>query len=159
MALGITQQLPTDDRHKYSKQYLDKTLCVLMGGRVAEELVLDQVTTGAGNDIERATNMAHKMVCKWGMSKALGPLSYGERDDEIFLGKELLHHKNFSDETSRRIDAEVRKIVEDAYHRAETILTENMDMLHAIAAALLERETISARTSTFYARRTPAAPG
>ncbi len=158
MALGITQQLPTDDRHNYSKQYLDKTLCVLMGGRVAEELVLDQVTTGAGNDIERATNMAHKMVCKWGMSKALGPLSYGERDDEIFLGKELLHHKNFSDETSRRIDAEVRKIVEDAYHRAETILTENMDMLHAIAAALLERETISGADIDLLMRGEPLPP-
>ncbi|QLA17025.1 ATP-dependent zinc metalloprotease FtsH [Desulfolutivibrio sulfoxidireducens] len=158
MALGITQQLPTDDRHNYSKQYLDKTLCVLMGGRVAEELVLDQVTTGAGNDIERATNMAHKMVCKWGMSKALGPLSYGEREDEIFLGKELLHHKNFSDETSRRIDAEVRKIVEDAYHRAETILTENMDMLHAIAAALLERETISGADIDLLMRGEPLPP-
>jgi cell division protease FtsH len=158
MALGITQQLPTDARHNYSKQYLDKTLCVLMGGRVAEELVLDQVTTGAGNDIERATNMAHKMVCKWGMSKALGPLSYGERDDEIFLGKELLHHKNFSDETSRRIDAEVRKIVEDAYHRAETILTENMDMLHAIAAALLERETISGADIDLLMRGEPLPP-
>ncbi|QLA20592.1 ATP-dependent zinc metalloprotease FtsH [Desulfolutivibrio sulfoxidireducens] len=158
MALGITQQLPTDDRHNYSKQYLDKTLCVLMGGRVAEELVLDQVTTGAGNDIERATNMAHKMVCKWGMSKALGPLSYGEREDEIFLGKELLHHKNFSDETSRRIDAEVRNIVEDAYRRAETILTENMDMLHAIAAALLERETISGADIDLLMRGEPLPP-
>lgn len=158
MALGVTMQLPTDDRHNYSKEYLDKSLCVLMGGRVAEELVLNQLTTGAGNDIERATNMARKMVCKWGMSKELGPLSYGERDDEIFLGKDLVHHKNFSDETSRRIDAEVRKIVEDAYTRAQAILTEKMDILHAIAAALLERETISGADIDLIMRGEPLPP-
>jgi len=158
MALGVTMQLPTDDRHNYSKEYLDKSLCVLMGGRVAEELVLNQLTTGAGNDIERATNMARKMVCKWGMSKELGPLSYGERDDEIFLGKDLVHHKNFSDETSRRIDAEVRKIVEDAYARAQAILTANMDILHAIAAALLERETISGADIDLIMRGEPLPP-
>ncbi|MDQ7830886.1 MAG: ATP-dependent zinc metalloprotease FtsH [Desulfovibrionaceae bacterium] len=158
MALGVTMQLPTDDRHNYSKDHLDKTLCVLMGGRVAEELVLNQITTGAGNDIERATNMARKMVCKWGMSKELGPLSYGERDDEIFLGKDLVHHKNFSDETSRRIDAEVRKIVEDAYARAQAILTENLEMLHAIAAALLERETISGADIDLIMRGEPLPP-
>ncbi|NDY57560.1 ATP-dependent metallopeptidase FtsH/Yme1/Tma family protein [Desulfovibrio sulfodismutans] len=158
MALGVTMQLPTDDRHNYSKDHLDKTLCVLMGGRVAEELVLNQLTTGAGNDIERATNMARKMVCKWGMSKELGPLSYGERDDEIFLGKDLVHHKNFSDETSRRIDAEVRKIVEDAYSRAQAILTENLEVLHAIAAALLERETISGADIDLIMRGEPLPP-
>jgi len=158
MALGVTMQLPTDDRHNYSKEYLDKTLCVLMGGRVAEELVLNQITTGAGNDIERATNVARKMVCKWGMSKELGPLSYGERDDEIFLGKDLVHHKNFSDETSRRIDAEVRKIVEDAYNRSLEILTGNMEFLHVIAAALLERETISGADIDLIMRGEPLPP-
>jgi len=143
MALGITMQLPTDDRHNYSRDFLQNNLAVLMGGRVAEELVLHQMTTGAGNDIERATTMARKMVCSWGMSEVLGPLSYGERDDEIFLGKDLVHHKNFSEETSRQIDAEVRKIVEEAYNRARSILEKETDALESIAKALLERETIT----------------
>ncbi len=142
-ALGLTQQLPIDERHTYSKKYLDHMLAVMMGGRVAEELVFDQLTTGAGNDIERATGMARKMVCQWGMSKELGPLSYGERDEEIFLGRELAHPKNFSEETSRRIDNEVRNIVESAYNEATRLLTENLDILHAVADALLERETIT----------------
>jgi len=143
MALGITMQLPTDDRHNYSRDFLQNNLAVLMGGRVAEELVLNQLTTGAGNDIERATTMARKMVCSWGMSETLGPLSYGERDDEIFLGKDLVHHKNFSEETSRLIDAEVRKIVEAAYRKARSILESEREALELIARALLERETIS----------------
>jgi len=143
MALGITMQLPTDDRHNYSRAFLQNSLAVLMGGRVAEEVVLQQMTTGAGNDIERATGMARKMVCSWGMSEVLGPLSYGERDDEIFLGKDLVHHKNFSEETSRQIDAEVRKIVEEAYGRARGIVENNLDALESIAKALLERETIT----------------
>ncbi|UJX40787.1 ATP-dependent zinc metalloprotease FtsH [Desulfovibrio sp. JY] len=143
MALGITMQLPTDDRHNYSRDFLQNNLAVLMGGRVAEELVLDQMTTGAGNDIERATAMARKMVCSWGMSEVLGPLSYGEHDNEIFLGKDLVHHKNFSEETSRQIDAEVRKIVESAYRRARAILESERDSLEAVAKALLERETIT----------------
>jgi len=142
-ALGVTQQLPVDERHNYSKDFLINNLVVLMGGRVAEELVLNQLTTGASNDIERATAMARNMVCKWGMSEALGPLAYGEKDDEIFLGRELVHHKNFSEETSRRIDAEVRKFVEEAHQKAKDLLSENLEVLHAIAEALLERETIS----------------
>ena len=143
MALGITQQLPEDDRHTYSKVYLTNSITMLMGGRVAEELVLDQLTTGAGNDIERATSMAHKMVCKWGMSEKLGPLSYGEKDDEIFLGRELIHHKNFSEDTARQIDAEVREIVESCHAKAKELLSQNIEFLHVIAKALLERETIS----------------
>ena len=143
MALGITMQLPTDDRHNYSRDYLQNNLAVLMGGRVAEELVLHQMTTGAGNDIERATSMARKMVCSWGMSEVLGPLSYGEHDNEIFLGKDLVHHKNFSEETSRQIDAEVRKIVEAAYRRARAILESDPEALESVAKALLERETIT----------------
>ena len=142
-ALGITMQLPEDDRHTYSKEFLTNSIVMLMGGRVAEEVVLDQLTTGAGNDIERATGVARKMVCMWGMSEKLGPLSYGEKDDEIFLGRELIHHKNFSDDTSRLIDAEVRSIVENCHARAKQLLTANVDMLHLIAKALLERETIS----------------
>ena len=142
-ALGVTMQLPEDDRHTYSKVYLTNAIVMLMGGRVAEELVLNQVTTGAGNDIERATGMARKMVCKWGMSEKLGPLSYGEKDEEIFLGRDMVAHKNFSEDTSRQIDAEVRAIVEGCHQRATKLLSENMDSMHAIAKALLERETIS----------------
>jgi len=143
MALGVTQQLPVDDRHNYSKSFLENNLAVLMGGRVAEEMVLKQITTGAGNDIERATALAHKMVCKWGMSEALGPLSYGEKDEEIFLGRELVHHKNFSDDTSRKVDAEVRRIVEEAHSTAREIIGAGLEHLENIAQALLERETIS----------------
>ncbi|MYL82569.1 ATP-dependent zinc metalloprotease FtsH [Desulfovibrio aerotolerans] len=143
MALGITMQLPTDDRHNYSRDFLQKNLAVLMGGRVAEELVLDQVTTGAGNDIDRATTMARKMVCSWGMSEVLGPLAYGESESEVFLGKDLGHHRNLSEETSRQIDAEVRKIVESAYRRARGILENERPALESIAKALLERETIT----------------
>jgi len=142
-ALGVTMQLPEDDRHTYSKTYLTDSIVMLMGGRVAEELVLDQLTTGAGNDIERATNMARKMVCKWGMSEKLGPLSYGEKDEEIFLGRDMVAHKNFSEDTSRQIDMEVRAIVEGCHARAKKLLGDNLDVLHAIAKALLERETIS----------------
>ncbi len=158
MALGITMQLPADDRHNYSREYLQNNLAVLMGGRVAEELVLNQMTTGAGNDIERATNMARKMVCSWGMSEVLGPLSYGERDNEIFLGKDLVHHKNFSEETSRQIDAEVRKIVESAYRRAKSILENEREALEAVAKALLERETISGEDIDKILRGEPLPP-
>ena len=158
MALGITMQLPTDDRHNYSRDFLQNNLAVFMGGRVAEELVLNQLTTGAGNDIERATNMARKMVCSWGMSETLGPLSYGEREDEIFLGKDLVHHKNFSEETSRQIDAEVRKIVESAYRRAKGILENEREALEAIAKALLERETISGEDIDRLLRGEPLPP-
>ncbi len=142
-ALGITMQLPGDDRHTYTKVFLTDTIVMLMGGRVAEELVLDQLTTGAGNDIERATGMARKMVCKWGMSETLGPLAYGEKEEEIFLGRELMHPKNFSEDTARQIDDEVRSIVEKCHSRAKQLLTDNVETLHLIAKALLERETIS----------------
>jgi len=142
-ALGVTMQLPEDDRHTYSKVFLTDSIVMLMGGRVAEELVLNQLTTGAGNDIERATGVARKMVCKWGMSERLGPLSYGEKDEEIFLGRDMVAHKNFSEDTSRQIDAEVRDIVEKCHARAKELLGGNIEHLHAIAKALLERETIS----------------
>jgi len=142
-ALGITMQLPEDDRHTYSKAYLVSSIVMLLGGRVAEELVLGQLTTGASNDIERATSMARKMVCKWGMSEKLGPLSYGEKEEEIFLGREMVAHKNFSEDTSRQIDAEVRVIVESCYEKTTKLLSDNVAMLHAIAKALLERETIT----------------
>ncbi|MDD4953040.1 MAG: ATP-dependent zinc metalloprotease FtsH [Desulfovibrionaceae bacterium] len=143
MALGLTQQLPVDDRHNYNKQYLENNLVMLMGGRVAEELVLDQMTTGASNDIERATKMARNMVCQWGMSEKLGPLSFGDSNEQLFLGKELIHHKSYSEDTARLIDEEVRRIVESSYDKAKALLSENLEILHRIADALLERETVT----------------
>lgn len=143
MALGITMQLPVDDRHNYSREYLESMLVMLLGGRVAEELILDQMTTGASNDIERATKMARNMVCQWGMSDKLGPMSFGESNDQVFLGKELVQHRDFSEDTSRLIDSEVRRIIDTAHDTARNLLGENKDVLHKIAEALLERETIS----------------
>ena len=142
-ALGITMQLPTDDRHNYSKTYLENNLAVLMGGRVAEEIIFNEMTTGAGNDIERATKMARRMVCEWGMSETLGPLALGENSQEVFLGRDIVHHKDYSEETARLIDAEIRKIVQQAYERAKKLLTENLDVLHNVSLALLERETLT----------------
>ncbi len=143
MALGVTMQLPQDDRHTYSRTYLTNTLAVLLGGRAAENIVLKEMTTGAGNDIERATKMARKMVCEWGMSEALGPLSLGDKQNEIFIGRDLGHYRDYSEDTSRLIDGEVKRIVEEAQRTAEKILTENIEMLEKIAQALLERETIT----------------
>lgn len=142
-ALGVTMQLPVDDRHTYSLEYCRNFLAVLLGGRAAENLVLNVRTTGAGNDLERATEMARNMVCKWGMSEALGPLSLGEKNDEVFIGRDIGHFKNYSEETARLIDAEVKRIVEEAESTAERLLDENMDALKSIAQALIDRETIS----------------
>ena len=144
-ALGVTMQLPEDERHNYSKTYLENNLSVLLGGRVAEELVFNQMTTGAGNDIERASKMARKMVCEWGMSETLGPLSFGGKGDEVFLGREFVQHKEYSEDTAKLIDAEVKRIVQDGYDRAKMLLKENMDALHRISEALLDRETISGK--------------
>lgn len=142
-ALGVTMQLPEEDRHGYSKSYLTNTLVVLLGGRVAEELIFDDITTGAGNDIERVTRMARKMVCEWGMSEAIGPLAVGETGEEVFIGREWVQNKNFSEDTARLVDAEVKRIVEEARLRCRKLLEENIKHLHGIAEALLERETIS----------------
>ncbi len=142
-ALGVTMQLPEEDRHGYSRGYLQSTLVVLLGGRVAEELIFDDITTGAGNDIERVTRMARKMVCEWGMSDAIGPLAIGETGEEVFIGREWVQNKNFSEDTARLVDAEVKTIVEGARKKCRQLLEENMTYLHAIAEALLERETIS----------------
>lgn len=142
-ALGLTQQLPQEERHTYSREYLVSTIAILMGGRVAEELMFNQQTTGASNDIERATQMARKMVCEWGMSEDLGPLSFGKRDDQVFLGREISRHRDYSETTAIAIDNEIRKIVEDNYQRARTILTENFELLKLTAQALLERETLT----------------
>ena len=121
MALGLTQQLPLDDKHCYNKVYLEAQLAILMGGRIAEEIFMHQVTTGAGNDIERATDMARKMVCEWGMSD-LGPLSFGKREEQIFLGREIAQHRDFSEATAIRIDEQVKKLVENGYNRARQII-------------------------------------
>jgi len=143
-ALGLTQQLPIDEKHTYPKKYLLNNIVILLGGRAAEELVLKDFTTGAGNDIERATNLARKMVCEWGMSEVMGPLTYGKKDEQIFLGREFATHKDYSEETAQRIDREITKIVSDGYARAKQLLTDHMDALHKIAAELIEKEVLNA---------------
>jgi cell division protease FtsH len=144
-ALGLTQQLPIDEKHTYPKKYLLNNLAVLMGGRAAEELVLKEVTSGAGNDIERATDTARKMVCEWGMSEGLGPLSFGQKEEQIFLGREFAQHRDYSEETAVLIDKEVTRFVSEAYDKAKKILQEHTDTLHGLAQALLERETLTER--------------
>lgn len=141
-ALGVTQQLPIDERHTYSKEYLLDNITILLGGRVAEEIVLNHETTGAGNDIERATEIARKMICEWGMSEKLGPLSYGKNEEHIFLGKEIARHRDFSEKTAQEIDEELRSIVNRCFERARNIITTNIETLHAIANRLLEKESL-----------------
>ena len=141
-ALGLTQQLPTDDRYTYPREFLHNTIAVLLGGRAAEELVLKHMTTGAGNDIERATELARKMVCEWGMSDKLGPLVYGKKDEEIFLGKEIVRHRDYSESTAVDIDNEIKETVIKNYERAKSLLKKNMKVLKNVAAALLEKETL-----------------
>jgi cell division protease FtsH len=142
-SLGLTQQLPIDEKHTYPKTYLMNNIAVLMGGRAAEELVLDETTSGAGNDIERATETARKMVCEWGMSDKLGPLTFGQKEEQIFLGREFAQHRDYSEQTAVCIDKEITQFVSDAYQRAKKIVEENMDTLHVLAQALLERETLA----------------
>ena len=142
-ALGVTLQLPKEDQHTYVRSYLHNRLAILMGGRVAEELCLGQMTTGAGNDIEVATDLARKMVCEWGMSDKMGPITYGQKEEQVFLGKELATAKNFSDETAKLIDLEVKALVMNGYNQAKELLTKNRDALERLAQALLERETLS----------------
>lgn len=141
-ALGLTQQLPIDEKHTYSQKYLENNISILLGGRAAEEIVLNDFTTGAGNDIERATALARKMVCEWGMSR-LGPLSYGKKEEQIFLGREFATHKDYSEETAKNIDAEVLAIVTRNYERAKKLLTDNLETLHRLAGELLEKEVLS----------------
>ncbi|MGH7217056.1 MAG: ATP-dependent zinc metalloprotease FtsH [Nitrospiraceae bacterium] len=141
-ALGVTMQLPIDDRHGYSKVYLLNQLAILMGGRVAEELVLKEMTTGAGNDLERATDLARKMVCEWGMSEKMGPLTFGKQNEQVFLGREMGSQRDFSDQIAMEIDQEVRRLVTENYERAKRLLTENMASLKRLAEALLEKEVL-----------------
>ncbi len=144
MALGLTQQLPLEDRYTYPRSYLEANLQVLMGGRLAEELIFGsgKMTTGAGNDLERATELARKMVCEWGMSPAMGPLTFGKREESIFLGKEFTRHQDYSETTATQIDDEIRKFITIAYEEARGLLDANQEVLEAIAAALLEDEVL-----------------
>ena len=141
-ALGLTQQLPIDERHTYPKEYLVNSITILLGGRAAEQLVLVHETTGAGNDIERATKLARKMICEWGMSDKMGPVNYGKDEEHIFLGREIAKHRDFSEKTAEDIDAELKNLVHGCYERAKGLLSNSMDSLHAIANALLEKETL-----------------
>ena len=141
-ALGVTMQLPEDEKHTYPRSFLYNNLAILMGGRVAEELALGQMTTGAGNDIERATDMARKMVCEWGMSEKMGPLTYGTKEEQVFLGKDFNNQKNFSDETAKLIDNEVKELVMDGYNKAKKLIEDNRDALERLAQGLLETETV-----------------
>lgn len=142
-ALGVTMQLPIEDKHSYTKESLLDRIAVLMGGRAAEEIIFNTMTTGAGNDIERATEMARKMVCEWGMSEKLGPVSFGKKDEQIFLGREMAMHKNFSEATAVEIDNEIRRIVDENYEKVKHLLTEHVDLLHIISKALIEKENLS----------------
>jgi cell division protease FtsH len=142
-ALGLTQQLPIDEKHTYPREYLENNIAILLGGRAAEEIILHDFTTGAGNDIERATNLARKMVCEWGMSDKMGPLSYGKKEEQIFLGREFATHKDYSEETAKNIDIEVVSIVKRNYETAKKILTDHIEILHKIAEELLEKEVLN----------------
>lgn len=142
MALGLTQQLPLDEKHTYPRDYLLNNLAILFGGRVAEELVLDHMTTGAGNDIEKATELAHRMVCEWGMSEKLGPMTFGKKEEEIFLGRDFTQKVDYSENTAVEIDAEVRRIILESYHRAKELLKSNLQLLHKVAESLLEKEVL-----------------
>ncbi|OQA60847.1 MAG: ATP-dependent zinc metalloprotease FtsH [bacterium ADurb.Bin270] len=142
-ALGLTQQLPTDDRYTQNKRFCENSLVLLMGGRAAEELVFNQPTTGAGNDIERATHLARKMVCEWGMSEKLGPLAFGKKEEAIFLGRELSRHSDYSEETAREIDGEIRRLVTSNYEKAKSIISEHRDQLESLAQALLKHESLN----------------
>ena len=142
-ALGLTQQLPIDEKHTYPSHYLENNIAILLGGRAAEEIVLKDYTTGAGNDIERATNLARKMVCEWGMSEKMGPLSYGKKEEQIFLGREFATHKDYSEDTAKHIDAEVVSIVKRNYDKALSLLNEHIDILHKISSELLEKEVLN----------------
>ena len=141
-ALGVTMQLPLDEKHGYSKKYITGRLAVMMGGRSAEEIIFNEITTGASNDIERATSIARKMVCEWGMSDKLGPMSFGKKNEEIFLGREIQSHRDYSEKTAQAIDSEVVRIIKNAQKDSRKILEEKIDLLHLMASELLEHETI-----------------
>jgi cell division protease FtsH len=144
MALGLTQQLPIDEKHNYSREYLEDQIAILLGGRIAEEITIGSITTGAGNDLERATELSRRMVCEWGMSNAMGPLTFGKKEEQIFLGREIAQHQDYSEDTALRIDQEVKRFVTDNYARAQNVLLEHKQKLLELADALLARETLDA---------------
>jgi cell division protease FtsH len=144
MALGLTQQLPADEKHNYSREYLNDQIAILLGGRIAEEITMDSLTTGAGNDLERATELARRMVCEWGMSDAMGPLTFGKKEEQIFLGREIAQHQDYSEDTALKIDQEVKRFVTDNYQRAHLVLVEHKDTVVKLAEALLSREVLDA---------------
>src|SRR5207237_7205122 len=148
MALGVTMQLPIDDKHTYTRAYLETRLAIMMGGRCAEEIFLSTMTTGAGNDIEQATELARKMVCEFGMSN-LGPLAFGKKEEQIFLGREIAQHRDYSEDTAIKIDQEVRRFVDEGYKSAVEILSSHREALERIAKALLEREVLDANEIQF----------
>jgi cell division protease FtsH len=141
-ALGLTQQLPLDDKHTYTKEYLLNNICILMGGRISEEIALNTQTTGASNDIERATEIARKMICEYGMNEKLGPLSFGKKEEEIFLGREIAQHRDYSEETAQKIDQEVNNLIDVSYKKSHTLISNNLTILNNLAKALLEKETL-----------------
>ena len=147
-ALGVTEQLPVDDKHSYSAEYLHDQVAVLLGGRIAEEITNTTVTTGAGNDLDRVTDLAHKMVCEWGMSEAVGPVTFGKKEEQVFLGRDFTQHKDHSEETANRIDQEIKRIVTDNYDRARTILKEKKSELLQVAEELLTREVLTGKQVT-----------
>ncbi|MBP1753050.1 MAG: rane protease FtsH catalytic subunit [Geobacteraceae bacterium] len=136
-------QLPIEDKHSYSREALYNRIAVLMGGRAAEELIFNTMTTGAGNDIEHATEIARKMICEWGMSEKMGPVTFGKKDEQIFLGREMAVSKNYSEATAVDIDNEIRRVVEDNYNRAKNLLSDNMDSLVRLSQSLIEKENLS----------------
>ena len=144
MALGVTQQLPADEKHNYSRDYLNDQIAILLGGRIAEEITTNNLTTGAGNDLERATELARRMVCEWGMSDAMGPLTFGKKEEQIFLGREIAQHQDYSEDTALKIDHEVKRFVTENYHRSHAILSESKETLVKMADALLAREVLDA---------------
>ena len=144
MALGLTQQLPIDEKHNYAREYLEDQIAILLGGRIAEEITIGSITTGAGNDLERATELSRRMVCEWGMSDAMGPLTFGKKEEQIFLGREIAQHQDYSEDTALRIDQEVKRFVTDNYTRAQKVLLEHKQKLLELAEALLARETLDA---------------
>jgi cell division protease FtsH len=144
MALGLTMQLPIDEKHNYSREYLEDQIAILLGGRIAEEITIGSITTGAGNDLERATELARKMVCEWGMSGAMGPLTFGKKEEQIFLGREIAQHQDYSEDTALRIDQEVKRFVTDNYTKSQNVLLEHKQKILDMAEALLARETLDA---------------
>jgi cell division protease FtsH len=143
MALGLTQQLPVDEKHNYSRDYLIDQIAILLGGRIAEEITMHgAMTTGAGNDLERATELARRMVCEWGMSEAMGPLTFGKKEEQIFLGREIAQHQDYSEDTALKIDHEVKRFVTDNYERARNVLMQHKASLEKVAAELLVREVL-----------------